>query len=164
MQRHHSTAEHEFKCRILYAGHLEKSSNALTLYCTTQKLSSVLCMWFYSNKLHLQFILIRFWIIQMHNLGLWGTDHQYSIILAQVWARKKSHLFALCLQPLNLRFKPRGQEKVICEMKQVRNTFAAMDIGNIRLKIFRRRCTTGSKRDSVQLAVVCICTRTIQTT
>lgn len=72
----------------------------------------------------------------MHSLGLWGTDHQYSIIPVQVWARNKSHLFALCLQPLNLRFKPRGQEKVICEMKPVRNIFAAMDIGNKRPKIF----------------------------
>lgn len=64
----------------------------------------------------------------MHNLGLWRTDHQYSIIPVQVWARNKSHLFALCLQPLDLRFKPRGQKEVICEIKPVRNTFTAMDI------------------------------------
>lgn len=82
----------------------------------------------------------------MHNLGLWGTDHQYSIIPVQVWARNKSHLFALCLQPLDLRFKPRGQKKVICEIKSVRNTFAAMDIGNIRPKVSWRKYTTGSKR------------------
>lgn len=162
-QRHHSTAEYVFKCRILYGSHLEKSSNALMLNCTTQKLGLVFCIWFYSNKLNLQFLLIGFWIIQMHSLGLWGTDHQYSIIPVQVWARNKSHLFALYLQPLNLRFKPRGQEKWICEMKPVRNIFAAMDIGNKRPKIFWRY-TTGSERDSVQLAAVCICTRIKQTT
>lgn len=72
----------------------------------------------------------------MHNLGLWGTDHQYSVIPVQVQARNKSHLFALCLQPLNLGFNPRGQEEVICEIKPVRNPFAAMDIGIIRPKVF----------------------------
>lgn len=46
-------------------------------------------------------------------------------------------------------------EKVICEIKPVRSTFAAMDIGNVRPEVFWR-CTTGYERDSVQLAAVCI--------
>lgn len=124
----------------------------VTLNFTMHKLGLALCIWLCSNKVQLQFTLVRFWIIhliQMHSLGLWGTDHQYSIRQVQIWARSKSHLFARSLQALNWALKLSRSKKLFMTSNQT-NLFAAMDTANIKPKVFWSRPTTVSKRDSVK--------------